>query len=317
MSEQNTSEHMGNGLLAPNSNQLEPDTSERLEADVKACADGAEPGHGCTDLRKLTVCVDTVLSWLDRQAAITTAECTATDELCCEACRAAQKRRVDELTAERRLIARYTEWRDDDDVSLAEHVAAMASVCDSLKDIIAERDELRDECESYRDNMLAQNKRVAELTAELDACRMRERAAEDYDFREAAQRWARAFEDKCGEVVRLTAERDDLQAAIDAMGNGQFYAMYKAKCEECEEAVSFAKRVENAVNGGQPVTLFGVDYEKPNKKLLAEHERLLKKLKRLRRRLSKLRKERDYLQKVVKTQAESFKKLECELAGKQ
>ena len=58
-------------------------------------------------------------------------------------------------------------------------------------------------------------------------------------------------------IAELTAERDNLQAAIDAMNNGQFYAMYKAKCEECE-----------------------------------------------------------LLKKVVRTQAESFKKLECELAGK-
>ena len=30
----------------------------------------------------------------------------------------------------------------------------------------------------------------------------------------------------------MTAERDELQAAIDAMGNGQFYAMYRRACEE-------------------------------------------------------------------------------------
>lgn len=59
-------------------------------------------------------------------------------------------------------------------------------------------------------------------------------------------------------IDKLTTERDNLQAAIDAMNNGQFYSMYKAKCEECEQ-----------------------------------------------------------LKKVARTQAESFKKLECELAGKQ
>lgn len=58
-------------------------------------------------------------------------------------------------------------------------------------------------------------------------------------------------------LAELTAERDELQAAIDAMNNGQFYFMYKAKCEECEQ-----------------------------------------------------------LKKVVRTQADSFKKLEIELAGK-
>lgn len=59
-------------------------------------------------------------------------------------------------------------------------------------------------------------------------------------------------------IDKLTTERDNLQAAIDAMNNGQFYSMYKAKCDECER-----------------------------------------------------------LKKVARTQAESFKKLECELAGKQ
>ena len=39
----------------------------------------------------------------------------------------------------------------------------------------------------------------------------------------------------CDALAELTAERDELQAAIDAMNNGQFYAMYKAKCEECEQ----------------------------------------------------------------------------------
>ncbi len=41
-----------------------------------------------------------IVSWLDRQAAITTAECTAEDESCCEACRAAQKRKLAELAVE-------------------------------------------------------------------------------------------------------------------------------------------------------------------------------------------------------------------------
>ena len=59
------------------------------------------------------------------------------------------------------------------------------------------------------------------------------------------------------ERAELTAERDELIAAIDAMNNGQFYYVYKAKCDECEQ-----------------------------------------------------------LKKVVRTQADSFKKLEIELAGK-
>lgn len=58
-------------------------------------------------------------------------------------------------------------------------------------------------------------------------------------------------------VCQLEDDNERMRGAIDAMGCGQFYAIYRAKCEECEQ-----------------------------------------------------------LKKVVRTQAESFKKLECELAGK-
>lgn len=167
--------------------------------------------------------------------------------------------------------------------------------CDDVLRTIAELTAERDKLETKHQNdydawKLQMDKLVAErdeLQAELDACKLRERVAEDYDFRAAAQRWEQAFENKCGEVIRL-------QEALDAIENGQFYAMYRAKCEECEEAVSFAKRLENAVKDGQPVTLFGVDYLPTDS----------------------MREERDYLQKVVKTQADSFKKLEIELAHK-
>lgn len=60
------------------------------------------------------------------------------------------------------------------------------------------------------ENDLLQGK-LDKLTAELDAFKIREKTAEDYDFREPAQRWEQAFEDKCREVVLLTAERDDLK----------------------------------------------------------------------------------------------------------
>ena len=41
--------------------------------------------------------------------------------------------------------------------------------------------------------------------------------------------WARAQQTR---IAELTAERDELLAAIDAMGNGQFYAMYRRACQE-------------------------------------------------------------------------------------
>ena len=43
------------------------------------------------------------------------------------------------------------------------------------------------------------------------------------------------------QIAELTAERDELQGAIDAMGNGQMYALYKAKCEECEHLQKVVK----------------------------------------------------------------------------
>lgn len=96
--------------------------------------------------------------------------------------------------------------------------------------------------------------RIAELTAEVKEQRQR---ANDAERGVLADEWYVARDRYEDDIAELTAERDELQAAIDAMNNGQFYAMYKAKCDECEQ-----------------------------------------------------------LKKVARTQAESFKKLECELAGK-
>ena len=108
--------------------------------------------------------------------------------------------------------------------------------------------EITDDIQTHTNTMKA----IKELTAERDKLKAELREYERID-KEAIEACI-----GCNLVDELTAERDKLQAAIDAMGNGQFYSMYKAKCEECER-----------------------------------------------------------LKKVVRTQAESFKKLECELAGKQ
>lgn len=61
------------------------DTREKLEADVRSSI-----GFTTKD----------VIGWLDRQAAITTRECTKAYEDGCEACRAAQKRKIAELEAD-------------------------------------------------------------------------------------------------------------------------------------------------------------------------------------------------------------------------
>jgi hypothetical protein len=169
------------------------DSRERLEADVRGAVHGA---YAYEDY----IPENMIFDWLDRQAAITEREC------------------MERATSER------VGW---DCAECAEGLGKYADgLCDPLKERIAE---LTAERELYRDNMIAQTKRVAELTAErdqlqadLDACRMREKAAEDYDFREAAERWEQAFEDKCCEVVRLTAERDELKervARFDSISN--------------------------------------------------------------------------------------------------
>lgn len=273
------------------------DTREQLEADMERLVEDAM-SYGWKQQPRISA---DAIELLDRQAEITRRECERPNWDYCETCEA-----LDELTAERER------YRDN----------MLVQMC-KVAELTAERDYWRDEVQycmdsaypkshaperGYDQNVMAYPDRKGCTTPSTLVSAVIDK------LRDAAQDGF--YASKFGDVVRLTAERDELQAAIDAMNNGQFYAMYRAKCEECEEAVSFAKRLENAVKDGQPVTLFGVDYEKPNKKLLAEHERLTKKLKRLRRRLSKLRKERDYLQKVVKTQADSFKKLEIELAGK-
>ena len=84
-------------------------------------------------------------------------------------------------------------------------------------------------------------------------------------------------------IDELTAERDELQAAIDAMGNGQFYAMYREVCAERD-------RLRGELATCQDV----------NERQDIEHV--------------ELKRERDRLQRVVRIQADSFQALERELA---
>ena len=58
--------------------------------------------------------------------------------------------------------------------------------------------------------------------------------AESKRWADAANRQRLVAMEQADKVQEITAERDELQAAIDAMGNGQFYAMYRAKCDECD-----------------------------------------------------------------------------------
>ena len=78
----------------------EQDTREKLDGDLNATCwewfSEFELSYEQADSIKKAV-----YKMLDRQAAITTAYCTSEDEGFCEACRAAQKRKIAELTAER------------------------------------------------------------------------------------------------------------------------------------------------------------------------------------------------------------------------
>lgn len=159
-----------------------------------------------------------------------------------------------------------------------------AELQERLDELTAERDEWRTKCETrefaYKQadaERKRYSKQIDSLTAERDELQRERNAAigrASYMERSAAEELAKLlgendtielYDDKIhgkrrlvtGTQRKLEKQIAEMQEAIDAMGNGQFYAMYKAKCEECE-----------------------------------------------------------LLKKVVRTQAESFKKLECELAGK-
>lgn len=242
------------------------DTREKLEADVLAYLTPYE-----IDARLLG---ETIIGWLNRQAAITEQEVRArerygekanyygalAEDLACkldilkdhgvEIVDAVgggyevynqEKKRADELTVERdelktRVAELESELKCYEGVDEAKEMWAKA--CQRERDknaaMYAERDEAYKR--GYDDGLHANTKaafaaakqafgdessvrfeggiiksqaqRIRELEAELDACKLREEAAKDYDFREAAERWEKAFEDKCAEAARLTAECD-------------------------------------------------------------------------------------------------------------
>lgn len=68
------------------------------------------------------------------------------------------------------------------------------------------------------------DRQAAITTSELCGDYTYMKADRDLKVREAQELQAK--------VDKLTAECDELQAAIDAMGNGQFYAMYRKACDE-------------------------------------------------------------------------------------
>ena len=123
-----------NSQTVRNGDSYNLDTREKLEADLREWIDIATY-KAFTPRRMLEV----MHHWLYRQAAITIRECTSEDESCCEACRAAQKRKIAELTAERdilkELVARF------DSIS---SIDGIANLLVQFEDLTAERDELRE-----------------------------------------------------------------------------------------------------------------------------------------------------------------------------
>lgn len=174
----------------------EQDTREKLEADIRAW-------HRDTPFATKPS-VQTLLGWLDRQAAITRNIERGMHDFILDNL----QQECDKLTDEcDKLTAAVEKWAD---AANAQRLVAMEQA-DKVCELTAERDQLS-----------------RDLTAEHAL------------------------------VSQFEYDNEQLREAIDAMENAQFYAMYKAKCDECEQ-----------------------------------------------------------LKKVVRTQADSFKKLEIELAGKQ
>lgn len=187
------------GIWKDTSDQLEADSREKLEEDVREFANVYYADH--------LLVHDKVMEFLDRQAAITTQECTDVYESGCEACRRAQKReiselqdKVDELEAEktRAECQKYSDnsadWEDSCDTrEILEHDCkwmAHAWAPDDFPDDKLEKKLYReiiekldrqaeitradDEriCETCRDEQVeALQEQVDELEAELDATR--------------------------------------------------------------------------------------------------------------------------------------------------
>lgn len=205
-----------------NADSYNLDTREQLEADIANCC------YPSSIVMQTNY--DEVCSWLNRQAVITEREASEWHNKFCAWCEQVTDGRIAELTAE---VEKQRQRANDAERGVLSDKWYVAR--DRYKDDVAE---LTAEREQYRDNMLAQTRIVAELTA----------------------------------------ERDNLQAAIDAMENGQFYAMYRRACQERDALKHDREKVwcDCDCCGWQA--------------------------------------EREQMQRVIDTQRESFKKMEFELA---
>lgn len=136
------------------------DTREKLEADVRQYAnpEGNTGTLGACWERKM-------IEFLDRQAAITTQECTDVYETGCEACRSAQKRKIAELQEQldtMRDVARKFRVERDELQERVDNLCASEEIGDKL---IAQL--LDSDIEKNR-RIVEYAEKVAELEAELD-----------------------------------------------------------------------------------------------------------------------------------------------------
>ena len=206
------------------------DTREKLEADI----------HKWTTCSWVTVSHEKVIDWLDRQAAITrNIERRMHDYI------------LDNLERENdKLIAERNELKEQ--LRIEREAAGICNGCHYVDGVIAELTAERDELEAFskRIETAAHDKLgvtlfgvdyVTEefmlhvrdtLTAEVEKQRQRANEAERGAL---SDEWYVARDRYEDDVAALTAERDELRGAIDAMENGQFYAMYRRACEECDE----------------------------------------------------------------------------------
>lgn len=145
------------------------DTREQLEADVHnfythtvSTAMWPPSANKKTDML-CALPVDTVIGWLDRQAAITEREC------------------IDQRIADQ--IGSI--WKGEE-----------------VRRLQAERDALQEKVDEFE---------------------LRERCAHDYDYRQAAEMWEQAFEDKCAELHLMAEERERLFDAKHKVQAERYY----------------------------------------------------------------------------------------------
>ena len=116
-------------------------------------------------------------------------------------------------------------------------------------------------------------------------------------------------------IDELTAERDRLREAIDAMGNGQFYALYRKACAERDRlrdeigSEPFCETVKRWLDGDAPDECRDCDegcWAALHAKLAEECDTCEP--------ANAMQDEIERLRMVVKIQADSFKALEREIA---